>query len=438
MTVARDDAFPPRVEYVENGVTLTHPITFQFFDAIEITVTRILVDGTEIPLVLTTDYSVSGGAGETGSITKTGGGVNGATLRIDRNTVRSQEAEYDPGDDFPAEVHEEALDRLVMEVQEIRRDMLTVEDVRDIVADLLLAGPGISITVDDPGNTITINNTIDAEYIRDTIGAALVAGSNVTITVNDAANSITIAASGGGTTAVDALLLSGDQYDGGSGGGASAAEDIRDIIGTALVSGNGAIVTVDDAANTITIAADPEFIRDTIGSALVAGSNATITVNDAGNTITIAASGADPELVRDTIGLALAAGTNITVTVNDAGDTITIASTALAATFKGIVPTTRNAAFSFTNAMNGVSTDYTGSAAAATIDPQATTALDAGWTHVIRNNGSGVLTITRGAGVSLKGNGGVASANISLAVGGVATIVRWAANDFTISGSGLS
>jgi hypothetical protein len=37
-----------------------------------------------------------------------------------------------------------------------------------------------------------------AELIRDTIGTALVAGSNVTITVNDGADTITIASSGGG------------------------------------------------------------------------------------------------------------------------------------------------------------------------------------------------------------------------------------------------
>lgn len=37
----------------------------------------------------------------------------------------------------------------------------------------------------------------DAEIVRDTIGAALVAGTNITITVNDAANTITIDASGG-------------------------------------------------------------------------------------------------------------------------------------------------------------------------------------------------------------------------------------------------
>jgi hypothetical protein len=44
---------------------------------------------------------------------------------------------------------------------------------------------------------ITGGGGTDAEVVRDTIGAALVAGTNITITVNDAANTITIDAAGG-------------------------------------------------------------------------------------------------------------------------------------------------------------------------------------------------------------------------------------------------
>ena len=41
---------------------------------------------------------------------------------------------------------------------------------------------------------------LTAEQVRDTIGATLVAGSNVTITVDDPGDTITIAASGGGSS----------------------------------------------------------------------------------------------------------------------------------------------------------------------------------------------------------------------------------------------
>ncbi|CDX19502.1 hypothetical protein MPLA_1190026 [Mesorhizobium sp. ORS 3359] len=84
------------------------------------------------------------------------------------------------------------------------------------------------------------------------------------------------------------------------------------------------------------IGALPEQIRDVIGAALVAGSNVTITVNDAGDTITIAASGGSSytdEMARDAIGAALVAGSNVTITVNDGADTITIAATGASVSF---------------------------------------------------------------------------------------------------------
>lgn len=48
------------------------------------------------------------------------------------------------------------------------------------------------------------------EQVRDVIGAALVAGANVSITVNDAADSITIASTGGGTVTTTASATDGD------------------------------------------------------------------------------------------------------------------------------------------------------------------------------------------------------------------------------------
>ena len=154
----------------------------------------------------------------------------------------------------------------------------------------------------------------DDERIRDVVGATLVAGANVSISVNDAGDTITIAAT--------------DTTD---------PEIVRDTIGSALVAGANVSISVNDAGDTITISStdtnttDPEVVRDTIGATLVAGANVTISVDDVANTITINASGGggttDPEIVRDTIGGALVAGANVSITVNDAGDTITIAAT---------------------------------------------------------------------------------------------------------------
>jgi hypothetical protein len=103
-----------------------------------------------------------------------------------------------------------------------------------------------------------------------------------------------------------------------------------------------------------------------------------------------------------------------------------------------IATITKTGAFTFADAERGKGIIYTGGVAAATINPHATTPITAGGQYVIRNKGTGNLTITRGAGVSLTKNGGTASADAVLAPGGVAIVIQWVADDWTVSGTGLT
>jgi hypothetical protein len=415
MTVATYAAQPPRDDIVEDGVTTVHSIPFKFFDAAEIVVTRILVDGTEILLAQPTHYSVTGGAVDgvaaLGSITKVNGGIDGATLRIDRNTALSQLVVYDPTDDFPARSHQEAIDRLEMQIQEIRRDLITRADVVAIILATLIPGTGIDFDVDEEGGTITINNTmLDPAVLAQTIYNILNEGAGIDITLDEIRNLITITAAQLDDLP-DCVMLSGDQqtYDGafaGSGGSGLTTEDVQDIVGGMILNGTGITKAYDDTAGTLTIGCSVTPYTD--------------------------------EQARDALGTALQSGTLIALVDDDAGDHITINSTALAPAYAGVVPADHAGAFAFTNAMNGLSTNWTGGAAAITIDPEATTALADGWAHVVRNNGSAAITIHRGAGVSLHVNGATASADATIAVGGVATINRWGDDDFTIVGPGVS
>jgi hypothetical protein len=228
MTLATAD---PRVEYVENGGTGPFAIPFQFFNADELVVLRITGTGDSDVEILTlgADYTIAGGyqgnGPEVGSLTLAAAGVNGATLRIDRDTDRSQLLHYIPGDDFPARSHEDGLDRLEAQIQELRRDNLSLEQVVDYLANhVLVAGPGISIVYDDEENTITISAT----------------------TVQDALEELP-----------DFLMLSGDQQGwsgedpSGPGGPNLSAEDVQDIV-AAMMLGVGGSWSYDDAGNKLT------------------------------------------------------------------------------------------------------------------------------------------------------------------------------------------
>lgn len=98
----------------------------------------------------------------------------------------------------------------------------------------------------------------------------------------------------------------------------------------------------------------------------------------------------------------------------------------------------KSAAFSPADADAGSAYRYTGAAAAMTLSPNSVTAITAGGTFVVRNAGTGALTITRGSGVNLYKNGSASSADAVLAIGGVATIINWGADDWTVTGSGIS
>jgi hypothetical protein len=252
----------PRVEYTEDGVATLFAVPYAFFDDTDLVVTRFTGTGTHDSdahtLILGHDYSVAGGytpegGPAVGSITLLTGGVAAAELRIDRFTKRSQEIHYVPGDDFPARSHENGLDREEMQIQELDRDNLSLEDIIDELGEhVLKAGPGITIVYDDDANTITISATsiekhspicpiasccratnrhspartakgntggLTAEDVQDIVAAMLVDGTGISHSYNDATGKITITntlpedGGGGGGGALGPLLTDIDAGD---------------------------------------------------------------------------------------------------------------------------------------------------------------------------------------------------------------------------------
>lgn len=137
-----------RVEdYNANGTTNPYTVPFRFFADTELLVS-LIADGIQTDLVLGTHYTVTGGDGSTGTIVPTADGAALAVapkiLRIKGATTIDQQADYLTNDNFPAETHERALDRLTAIAGEARAD------VDDITTRALRLPPGEAAEVLSP------------------------------------------------------------------------------------------------------------------------------------------------------------------------------------------------------------------------------------------------------------------------------------------------
>lgn len=102
---------------------------------------------------------------------------------------------------------------------------LTLEQVQDSVAGMLVAGTSVTLTYNDGANTLTIDAATpnSDEYVQDLVAAMFVEGTDIDITYNDGAGTITITslASGGGgsdpyglLTDIPATALAVDEFTG--------------------------------------------------------------------------------------------------------------------------------------------------------------------------------------------------------------------------------
>jgi len=97
------------IEYAGDGVSTVFSVPFVFDTSADLKVVRTDTDGNAVEL--STGYSVSGGGGSTGSVTLSTALASGYTLTISDDPDLTQPVDYVANDDFPAESHEDALDR---------------------------------------------------------------------------------------------------------------------------------------------------------------------------------------------------------------------------------------------------------------------------------------------------------------------------------------
>ena len=70
-----------------------------------------------------TNYGISDNGASGGTVTMVTAPASGTTLVLLRNTALTQETGYVANDPFPAETHEDALDKLNMQTQELQEEL---------------------------------------------------------------------------------------------------------------------------------------------------------------------------------------------------------------------------------------------------------------------------------------------------------------------------
>ena len=113
-----------KVSYSGDGSTTVFAYSFKIFADADLRVIERASDGTETVKSLTTHYTVSGaGTDSGGNVTFGTAPASGVTVIIKRNLTLTQGTDYVANDPFPAESHEQALDRLTFIAQGIQEEL---------------------------------------------------------------------------------------------------------------------------------------------------------------------------------------------------------------------------------------------------------------------------------------------------------------------------
>lgn len=111
------------ITHTGNGSTTAFAFPYSYHSSADLDVS---IDGTA--KVLGTDYTVSSaGPASSCTITFTTAPAASAAILIARTTAQTQLTDYTNNDAFPAESHENALDKLQMQIQELQTEVDGVE-----------------------------------------------------------------------------------------------------------------------------------------------------------------------------------------------------------------------------------------------------------------------------------------------------------------------
>jgi len=189
--------------YAGAGTTGPFTVGFRFLADDHLSVVQADADGVETVLTLTTDYTVTGAGGASGTVTLVSALPVGETLTITRDVPFTQEADYVQNDAFPAESHETALDLLTMQTQQLKEQVdraaklpvSSTDDADALVADIVFLAD----------NFATLEAVVANEDNINTVAAEIGVSGDVTIVAADLAGANTIGAVAGIAADVSAV-----------------------------------------------------------------------------------------------------------------------------------------------------------------------------------------------------------------------------------------
>ena len=188
MTISTQDS---KVNYQGNGQTKVFQVPFPFLENNQIYVQKKDAKGNLINYTYATDYTVTGaGAENGGSVTLNVAPEQGSTISIYRDVPLTQEVDYRENEIFPAETHEEALDKLTMEVQQIQEQLdrsVKVDRFSDVDPDIIVKE--IERVYDSTDNIdIVANNTNNVNKVAGNIANVNTVSGNIDSVVTTATN----------------------------------------------------------------------------------------------------------------------------------------------------------------------------------------------------------------------------------------------------------
>ena len=267
-----------RKDYAGNGSTTAFATEFRFLQDTDLKVI-LTVDstGVETDQVLTTDYTVTGvGNDSGGTVTMIVPPATGETLTIKRDGPLTQNTDYVENDDFPAESHERALDKLTMNMQqqqeELDRSLKLSEGQTSTGLTIPAPVTGQFLQWDALGNFVNVDIALLGNVSLTTFGQSLINA------IDAAAGRLVMGSAKKIATAVTDNLASFDSSDEAKDSGISAAS-----VSTAVAR----VVQIADAAglaDVITAAFTPAITALTDGlevrvKAFLANATATPTIN---------------------------------------------------------------------------------------------------------------------------------------------------------------